>query len=149
MSSNLTAARALGFYAKVYVNVTTVAEARRAGDPGVADLTGRDDHPAIFCRLRPGARPGDRLYFAALLRVQAMSARAAAEEAFAAGNGVGAHAADYAAQLAGAPDDALRSVSVGDVVVVETPDGPAAFACEGLGWASVDLADFVIVGGAL
>ncbi len=133
------------FAIDLYLNVTTVADARAAGDDGVADLDGRDTSPAIFCRFGFGARhrAGDRLRFVERFDVVATSALYAAEVGFAIGN----LDADRHPDAEVYRSHHVRSVSVGDVVVVHTPDGPAAYAVESFGFGVVDLGSFVIEGG--
>lgn len=131
------------FRVEVLHNVTTCAEAVAVGGPHndylTGDLAARADASAIFLRYpgRPRLVAGDRLRAVVVLDLPAASAQGAASAAFAAGNspyadpGVEAYAAAR-----------VRSLSVGDVVIVETPDGPAAFACDSFGWSSVDLRDY-------
>lgn len=102
---------------------------------------------AIFCRFGrdvPRCQPGDQLDRVALLLLDAPTAARAADAAFAAGNSpydTDPGVLEYRAAE-------VRSLCVGDVVVVHTPDGPAAYACEPIGWTSVNLADFEVVPGA-
>jgi hypothetical protein len=134
------------FQVDIYLNETTTAEAAANGDEDCARLvradSGYGEGLAIFSRLRrsAAARPGDRLRHVHTATVTAPSSLWAADVAFALGNGAHADSDAYYAHR-------IRSVSVGDVVVVHTPDGPAPHACQSSGWADVALADFEITEG--
>lgn len=132
------------FKVDIYHNETTVSEAVEAGEAELALLLpARKDMPAIFARAFGDTRThkGDRLHLILSLNLEAESTVGAAEAAFAAGNspyddddGV----LIYRAKM-------VRSLSCGDVVVVHSPDGPATYSCESIGWESVDFGDFAIL----
>jgi len=134
------------FAVRTYLNNTTVGQAiANGGDHGLTGMEHRPYSHAPFCRTGTAWRAGDELGLVDVRTVEAASAEAAAEAAFAFGGNHPELGVTWA----------HRSVSTGDVVVVETPDGPAAFACDAFGWAPVDLAAFLVwdarpfVGGAL
>lgn len=104
--------------------------------------TEEDGRMAIFSRFGtgPATRAGDTLtVVGSLTLTEATDASSAAELSFVAGN---------------APHDTpavleyrswrVRSLSVGDVVRVHTPEGPVAVVCESTGWAPIDLAEYTI-----
>lgn len=135
------------FTVDVFHNVTTTVEAAARGDEDCARLVeanaGYGESPAAFSRLGglKKARSGDRLRKVVTLMLEtAYGSRGAAEAAFVAGNSPYSDqgVTEYRAAQ-------VRSLSVGDVVVVHTPDGPGAYACESQGWQDVALADFEIV----
>lgn len=126
----------------VYLNTTTHAEAHERGTEGSLGYSpNHADALAIFMRghRESHAAPGDRLQKVGSFEVAAQTAQYAAEQAFAVGNGASEQSAAYYAH-------GVRSFSCGDVVVVETPDGPAAFVCESSGFSSADLSDFEVEG---
>ena len=97
---------------------------------------------AIFVRAvgDPRLRPADTLTTVGTLTVEAENSGAAAEEAFVAGN------APYdTPQVRQYTSWGVRSLSVVDVVVVATPDGPAAYECDSFGWRTLDLRDYTVV----
>lgn len=133
------------FEVDVFHNVTTTAEAAARGDEDCARLVAADpgygDGYAPFSRIGGSkARAGDRLRKVVTLTLEtAYGSRGAADAAFVAGN------SPYSDQgVAEYRTAQVRSLSVGDVVVVHTPDGPGVYACESDGWQDVALADFQI-----
>lgn len=124
----------------IYLNVTTHAEAHANGTEGKLGYSpNHAESLAIFLRGHGDdeshAQPGDRLVKVGEFEVTAASALEAAECAYAIGNGASAQSADYYAAK-------VRSFSTGDVVVVDTPDGPAAFTCESFGFSTANFEDF-------
>jgi hypothetical protein len=97
---------------------------------------------AIFVRAvgDPRLRRADTLTTVGTLTVEAEGSRAAAEEACVAGNTPGETAESRRYDAWG-----VRSLSVGDVVVVTTPDGAAAYECHICGWRTLDLRDYTVV----
>lgn len=126
----------------IWLNVTTHEQARDLGTEGRLGYSeGHAESLAIFLRGHGDddrhAYPGDRVRKAGNFVVDAESAQGAAEIAYAIGNGASDQSERYYAQK-------VRSMSAGDLVTVETPDGPVTFACESEGWRAVDFGEFAV-----
>lgn len=126
------------FAVTIWLNVTTHKQAHEAGTEGRSGYSeAHADTAAIFMRVgdEPKARPGDRVRKAGNFVVDAVCTEHAADIAFMIGNGASDQSERYYAQK-------VRSMSAGDLVTVETPDGPVTFACESEGWRAVDFGEF-------
>ena len=80
------------------------------------------------------ARPGDLLVHVGTLEVEAESTETVLEVVFDIGNGMSDEPGDSDTYY----ELARRSLSVGDVVVIHTPDGPLIRACASAGWDSIE-----------
>jgi hypothetical protein len=109
--------------------------------------TRTDGRQAIFTRVgdAPRLRPGDTLYYVGTLAFDDVrSPEAAASLAFEAGNSAyeDQHTLVYRSW-------GVRSHSAGDVIAVEDDDHTVtALACQPIGWETVHLSDFRLVGAA-
>lgn len=88
----------------------------------------------LRCALLSPVQPGELLVHVGTLDVAAESAQAALEVVFDIGNGASDEPGESAAYYA----FARRSMSVGDVVMIHTPDGPQVSACASAGWDSIE-----------
>ena len=99
------------------------------------ETTTYEGYPAAFMRIgRDKVEAGDSFRYVTTLRLEAPTARATLEMAFAAGNAndvdvPGSREYDRYGE---------RSLSVGDVVVVHTPDGPLIVWVDSIGWRDIE-----------